>query len=103
MSAAFLFDVAAHERQVTAEDHLAAAGAFLDGMCARAAANITLGQLQKSQRSQESQIATAAATAPLARAGLAKDAFEERAAIIEYDGGLPRAAAERLAHEITST
>ena len=25
------------------------------------------------------------------------DAFEERAAIMEYDGGLPRAEAERLA------
>lgn len=29
-----------------------------------------------------------------------KEAFEERAAIMEFDGGLPRKEAERLAYEI---
>lgn len=29
-----------------------------------------------------------------------KEAFEERAAIMEYEGGLPRKEAERLAYEI---
>lgn len=29
-----------------------------------------------------------------------KEAFEERAAIMEYEGGLPREEAERLAYEI---
>lgn len=52
-----------------------------------------------SQESRESQLTPvlAAVLADLGSSADAKDTFEERAAILEYDAGLPRAEAERRA------